>query len=387
MSLFADLGKDDSCVVTHACKWLCGRPRWAATFLTLWMQGKSEDSIQKVSSSLLQAIEWYVDEITLPKFDTCQDATKVKSAYSLFNISYERADNELSCVIRQAVLNFAMSGQPSIIENKYHEAVERGLCAVSSNSNNLILGEPLIVEAGIVRFGEQGNLHSFNVGNSAGNASSSGFVFEQWCLPFIKERFVKFVQSWSKGNNSVFVPSKFTEDFRIGWSAYGVIVLDARTPDETMKWIRESLDCPFDGTVPPFCSPDEKMGPDSLFFLRKNGNRKQFWLTLCQFKFKRSVNQLGAIRSITPELFYKTKRGTTNPVDALNKSELKNWNELYSRLFMKDSVQNDERDIGVVNLFVEYPKLQSINSVSGAIPLKMHQEKNAPWPKVERSRL
>ena len=157
--------------------------------------------------------------------------------------------------------------------------------------------------------------------------------------------------------------------------------MNAQTPEETIKWIREILDCPFDGTVPPFCSPDEKMGPDSLFFLRKNGNRKQFWLTLCQFKFKRSVNQLGAIRSITPELFYKTKRGTTNPVDALNKSELKNWNELYSRLFMKDSVQNDERNIGVVNLFVEYPKLQSINSVSGTIPLKCTKKRRRLGPK------
>jgi len=61
----------------------------------------------------------------------------------------------------------------------------------------------------------------------------------------------------SEEDDSIFVPPKFADGFRIGRSAYGDIVLDAQTPEETMNWVTESLDSAFEGTVSPFCFPDE----------------------------------------------------------------------------------------------------------------------------------
>jgi len=116
-----------------------------------------------------------------------------------------------------------------------------------------------------------------------------------------------------------------------------------------MEWIESSLNCQFDGVVPPFCFPDSLMGPDCLFFLRKNNDWKDYLLTLCQSKFRTKPSQRKTIRSITSELLYMKNRDDKIASSALRVSNTKRWAELYLRLFHYTSIKKiTKRSAGVV---------------------------------------
>ena len=149
---------------------------------------------------------------------------------------------------------------------------------------------------------------------------------------------------------------------------------------ETMSWIENSMSCSFDGMVAPFCFPDEKMGPDCLFFLRKQSNWNDFVLTTCQMKFANKTNQKGAIRSITPELLYMKNRAKETCGPALTESNQIRWNQLYLRLFHKGTNTRKrtpikERDVGVINLLIQFPGKCSRSSRSGTVPCPRVQRK------------
>jgi len=224
MGIFADLSEESSSLVTHATKWLCGRPSFTATFLSLWMQGTGDTAppINPNSSRLLTAIDCYVEALTaLPGHDCSQWSKFLRHAslYALLgNVFYENASEyqehvTLKTVSQRAILEYALSGKPVALPSNLHSAVRLGICAISSN-NTLILEEPLIVEAGRNHLG--GPYSFLKDKLNANDTSGIGLPFELWSLPFIKERFLRMIAIMNAEQK---IP-RFADDFRIGRSAY-----------------------------------------------------------------------------------------------------------------------------------------------------------------------
>jgi len=99
------------------------------------------------------------------------------------------------------------------------------------------------------------------------------------------------------------------------------------------------LNSPFDGWTTPFCFPDDRMGPDILFFLRKKVSWNDYLLVLAQTKFKSLTTQgtqENVLLPIAPEISYKgirtKKLKHSSSITNLNDR----WNRLFSRLFTKD---------------------------------------------------
>lgn len=90
-------------------------------------------------------------------------------------------------------------------------------------------------------------------------------------------------------------------------SSYGVLARKCSTPQDTMEWINDATSSAFEGQVPPFCLPDVHIGPD-LIFLLWDILYTTYVSVISQVKLRNDLNQLQALRTITPALLYYENR-------------------------------------------------------------------------------
>jgi len=104
---------------------------------------------------------------------------------------------------------------------------------------------------------------------SSSDAGASGNNFEVYSLPFIRSKFIKALQDGKLGVDPTDMGEDWTSKSTIGLSSYGVLALSTQTPAESMQWLENSIDSTIEGQVPPFCFPDQSMGPDLLIFFAR----------------------------------------------------------------------------------------------------------------------
>lgn len=90
-------------------------------------------------------------------------------------------------------------------------------------------------------------------------------------------------------------------------SSYGVLVRKCSTRQDTMEWINDATSSAFEGQVPPFCLPDAHIGLDLIFLLWDILYTTDVSI-ISQVKLRNDLNQMQALRTITPALLYYENR-------------------------------------------------------------------------------
>lgn len=145
-------------------------------------------------------------------------------------------------------------------------------------------------------------------------------------------------------------------------SAYGVLVRKCKGQSnqdvtKTLEWLKDARKAKFEGTVPPFCFPDDLFGPDIVFILRDKAFRQDsVMFVLCQSKYRTEQNQEKALATVTPTLLYNSnrlneKKRKLAPWEPLNKS----WGPLLRLAFETDPC---------VRVLVQYPVMANQDSAA-----------------------
>jgi hypothetical protein len=174
-------------------------------------------------------------------------------------------------------------------------------------------------------------------------------------------------------------------------SSYGVLARDCSEDiDGTLKWLRSSMMARFEGTVPPFCFPDIAIGPDMLFVLRTTLFQKR--LAVVQGKFKYKINQIGALRTIVPNLFYHEQQhlgANASAASVMNQSQRAEWSKIETDLFRmveEEAEESNKRETRsnnktvkrkrkeeVVRVMVQFPATRTQAAKPGWVPFEVEQ--------------
>lgn len=369
MKSFLCLDSVGNDLVKHVAEWLRGRPRWTASFLETFLVRKNKASqraprgkFEDAELPLVKALYLYIDVLTLPGNTantlhswSMADGTSAYDAIDRIFLLKDRKVKgveayELQHAVHRATFEFTLSGQASLLENAAMELVENGVAAVrrickindgKTTHIEAIIDEPLIIQAGVNYFGlERSATERFA---SAKSPADKGTAFEQFILPSIQKNFCHVLEMQLPSDT----PDAALDGFDVPkWSCYGVLVLDVRDDvAKALAWIQQSMSSRFEGTVAPFCYPDTKFGPDVLFFLRTL--TYDFRFVVAQAKFRNEADQLHALRTITPELFYHQNRKAGAKLNEhLSAEELSEWKTIKKTLFMEEEISslNDADD-------------------------------------------
>jgi hypothetical protein len=369
MQAVANLTDMGDTFVKHTTRWLAGRPRWAATFLSLWMRGalaptSARLSLSRVeSTSLLIALDAYLVLMTTEQSKEKEPLVAGTPYKYVGNVERMWATEE-SIVATQkrmqvysTLLKFAVTGEGQLVREDGHKLIRAGLCAYDVDGLNVMLTEPLIVEAALNRL----DLETFlgtRLLDGASNSSTSGLMFEDYSILPIRNNFVHALSKGELGIEYDKIKDEWKKLTKIGSSSYGVLAVRCTTAEQVMDWLRASIDSTLDGQVAPFCFPDEKMGPDLLFFLRDPNDWDSWRLTMWQHKFSNATNQAAAMRTVDPDLLYHEKRDTS-PVSALEGDSLNAWETIRTELFGEISGARPP-----MSVLLQYPAKVTISSKS-----------------------
>jgi hypothetical protein len=336
-------------VLEHVARWLVGRPRWTATFLSIYLTCTSEPTLRTTSGQfndkearLLEALDRYVCALTKgprkPGEELRRDSQMLAGGASAFSAvarycrrvegkkaaltTSGRAIDGSGTTFQHQIRDLVLGGVPTVIHEDAEQLIEFGLAAVNSVFRNGavsgIVNEPLVVEAARNYYLVTVKLVQALMTEAVNDASSASVylnLFELLSLAAIQAKFdtigrgqvgdVLGVETWR-------VPSK---------SAYGVLALKCDTMEETVAWLESAVQSRLDGMVAPFCLPDNMFGPD-MVFLRWNDEHDSFRPVFAQKDKFKNVSQMphhetevqqGAMLTITPSLLYHTNRDAANP--------------------------------------------------------------------------
>uniref|UniRef100_A0A7S2XMP4 Uncharacterized protein n=1 Tax=Attheya septentrionalis TaxID=420275 RepID=A0A7S2XMP4_9STRA len=404
MKKFLNFDKVKADLVNHVAKWLRGRPRWTATFLETFLVRKAKGMAESVTppgcfldteKPIIASLNRYIEVVTESE---SQEPSKrrhswslgKRSAYSAMERLFQKASAEWSEAqreMRKATFDFTLSGRPSLVTAQAAKLIEYGVASVATPDSDLVtdlvlgnIDEPLIVQASINFFGLQKSLSEILA--SSTSASEQGYRFEQFVLPSIQARFSTVMVSQLKENVDALEKLKgYTVP---KWSSYGVLALKCDKSSATMGWIDRAMASRFEGLVEPFCYPDTLFGPDVVFLMR-SPDYKDFRFVASQAKFKNSVNQAEALRTLVPKLFYHQSR-KANPVYSLKDEELETWLKLEKKLFWmeidespvvgfhstrsrsaKAKAPTKKRKREMVRFVVQYPSVMTSSAKPGPV--------------------
>jgi hypothetical protein len=364
----------DVSVVDHVSLWLRGRPRWTASFLEVYLvrKGHADRSTDKSRTrgnfsleggKLMEAMDRYIDVYATGTTSEIAEFERRKSlnppegtAYSAIKRLETVGGYQLVKKVEAAIFKFAVGGQPVFLQGCYKTLIEVGVAALSTpGEDKAVFDEPMMVQAGINYFSiEQTVAENLAAQEDGGQ----GAAFEKLMLPAIQKRLPAILREQLQA------PGDILKDFWVSSrSSYGVLALDCKTDiSATIEWIEDATAATFEGQVPPFCYPDTSIGPD-LMFLLWNESYTNCISTICQAKFRKGLNQIEALRTITPSLLYCENRGKvteglssglkTN--DALNQR----WEAVKSKLVGQEH--------GCVRFMVQYPCNQKQNATPGVL--------------------
>ena len=318
LNLFLDLEVNDpaEAIVQHVSKWLRGRPRFSASFLEVYLVRSATENfkgtrgLEKYSSAsgkLMQALDRYLTILTTDPKSKNKEHSFTPSKRTPFgairNVIMDHPEYKLGRVLETAIFKFAVGGRPVYLNKHTRMLIEIGVAAVVSNGKNeneAVLDEPIMIQAGINFF----TLETAAEENlSYSEAGGQGIAFEKLMLPAIQKRLRSLLKKQHASETDL-------QDFFVSSrSAYGILAVDCKDSiKSTIEWIEAATKATFEGQVAPFCYPDDHFGPD-LMFLMWNYFYTEFVTAISQAKFKLSVKQAEALRSMTPSLFYKEQRG------------------------------------------------------------------------------
>ena len=233
------------------------------------------------------------------------------------------------------------------------ETVTFGVAAVEDlGRNKAKIDEPIIVQAGINFYA----LEKWTIEHLDNQEEKcKGEAFEKIMLPAIQERFSYILAEQYKDNNL----DGWTVSVR---TSYGQLAQKCSSPEETMGWIEKEINATFEGQVPPFCFPDEYIGPDLIFMLH-NQDFTLYVAVISQAKYRKDLNQTDALRTITPELLYCENRGLEKQAMSrfLTEDLVERWMKLKPKL-LQDSV-----DKSCIRFMVQYPAPMKITATPGLI--------------------
>lgn len=414
MGNFIDLKHSDYSVITHVANWLRGRPRWAATFLELYVSRtektnyetkawKTQGTLEPGDAILIQALDRYLNIMTRPdeKKEDRRESWSAgnSSAYACFTRVYSnllskdegmksKLINQIKSDLECAVYRFAIGEDKWIFSNVSSSIflIRQGVIAVkgSGGTNQTLQGyldEPNVVEAGLNFFDLEKRLQN-DLKESLPAAYGQAF-----------ERLILSGLMMKKGGMNNFLQQNIDHpDLLNGFdaprkSAYGVICVVADNDiNKTIKWVSQSLKATFEGQVPPYCYPDEQIGPDLICLLRFRSNYSIFDTVIIQSKYASVViNQQDALRTLVPNKFYADKRETKaeKMSGQLTDENIREWNKV------KDELVSDDRPC--VRILVQMPAEPTSPAKSGMVagdatsPTGKSRSKKRDWMVVVRS--
>eukprot|EP00978_Attheya_sp_CCMP212_P019009 scaffold52711_cov63-Attheya_sp.AAC.2 len=361
-------------VVDHVSLWLRGRPRWTASFLEVYLvrKGHADCSTDKSRTrgnfsleggKLMEAMDRYIDAYatgTTSEIPQSESRASVDppegTAYSAIKRVATGGRYQLVKKVEAAIFKFAVGGQPVFLQGCHKTLIEVGVAALSTaGEDKVVFDEPMMVQAGINYFSIEQTMADNLAAQEDGG---QGAAFEKLMLPAIQKRLPDILREQLQA------PGDILKDFWVSSrSSYGVLALDCKTDiNATIKWIEDATAATFEGQVPPFCYPDTSIGPD-LMFLLWNERYTNYIPTISQAKFRKCLNQMEALRTITPSLLYCENRGKVTPGlsnglktnDALNRR----WEAVKPKLVGQEH--------GCVRFMVQYPCNQTLSAKPGVL--------------------
>ena len=349
----------DEAALQHVCKWLRGRPRWAANFLEAYLVREAKPGsritrgkFSSTSGKLIEALDRYLANFTKDPTSDRRGSfvpTKGSPFTAIHDAIREYSSINLGATLQRAVFNFAVGGKAAIFEDHEAELIQVGLAAiaVTESGSRAVLDEPIMVEAGINFFTLDGSVIR-NLKNQ--EQGGHGEAFEKVMLPAIQRK----LSSVLRAQHGTVEPLK---SYRVStMSSYGVLAVSCKDSiEETIRWLKRATSpFQFEGQVPPFCYPDDHFGPD-LIFLLWDKTFQNYLVCLAQAKFREDFNQSSALRSITPSLLYfenrdRKKNTEPRPSKKLNEDLQNSWAEVKPRVVGGDK--------GCLRLMVQYPSYQ-----------------------------
>jgi len=354
----------NSSALEHVAKWLRGRPRWAATFLEVYLVREQREThngtrgnFSSEAAKLVEALDRYLAVHTTDGNSRRTSFTPKKgSAYTTIAETVRGHENlQVRKTLERAIFKFAVGGRAVVLHQETKRLIEVGVAALrKTGAIHAILDEPIIIEAGINFFSlDDATLDNMNAQEDDGQ----GTAFEKVILPAIQRKFVEVLSAQLGEDGRVLreysVPSK---------SSYGVLAVQCKSVSSTIDWIEKGMSSTFEGEVAPFCYPDTAIGPDLMFFMRNKAFTK-FVSVIAQAKYRKRVDQMEALRSITPSLLYHQHRGKENQATSTalprDNTQFQRWEKLKPVFLGVDH--------GCVRLMVQYPSYSTKSASPGTV--------------------
>eukprot|EP00529_Nitzschia_sp_RCC80_P017379 CAMPEP_0113500872 /NCGR_PEP_ID=MMETSP0014_2-20120614/32606_1 /TAXON_ID=2857 /ORGANISM="Nitzschia sp." /LENGTH=823 /DNA_ID=CAMNT_0000395329 /DNA_START=1 /DNA_END=2472 /DNA_ORIENTATION=- /assembly_acc=CAM_ASM_000159 len=400
MKEMVDLDGIGADLILHAAKWLRGRPRATAFFIETFLEQKdktdgfvaSKGRFANKEGPFIRSIDRYVDILTSEEGSNTIGSSSNRLSWSargsgayhtVKSLLQKGLTDQSQCDARQDLIRsacaFALSGKSQIVSDKSAQLIQLGIASTVVDVTmpgfiKCCIDEPLIIQACINRlsFGQVVVQEMI----SSTNDVEKGLAFENFLRPQLQSQWknvlAEELPDYQADLACYDVPTL---------SSYGVLSKVCETPSATLCWLKDASSARFEGTVEPFCKPDALMGPDLLSLLRDKNFTSR--LLAVQTKLRYKVNQLEALRTIQPAMFYIADRSSKDP--KLNK-QLKNedaemWLELQNCfLFPRqdEAPPNKVAKIGdddtprprtqpIVRMLVQFPAKKSRNSASGLV--------------------
>ena len=229
-------------VIEHVSKWLRGRPRWAASFLELYLVRKpasdhvgTQGSFSDAGGRLMHSLDRFLATFTNNKIGEGGKSFEPPegTAYSGIKKVVTEGGYRLAKNLESAIFKFAVGGKPVIIDKDYEDLIEVGVAALSKGGSKAVLDEPIMIQAGINYF----SLHTTVLKHiKMQEKGGLGEAFEKLVLPAIQRKFQNVLKA-QLGKRGEFLTENYTVPSR---SAFGVLALRCETPAQTMQWIYES---------------------------------------------------------------------------------------------------------------------------------------------------
>ena len=315
LSRFLDLENVTEALKMHVANWIRGRPRLTATFLEEYLARPLKE--ETPSPEDLTRGQFHTDEDTVMiraldeyRLDTTTRGRRASwhsggtTAFRALEKSW--LTGKVCSSLKQAVCKFTLGGKPFIFTGDMMDLMQVGVVSLSIQGSKpteyyfeAIIDEPMIGEAGINYFGME-KLVNFSM--TCQEDDGLGQSFEKVAIPYIR----KNLASDAHG----FFPHDSFDQYRISKiSSYGVMAKKCNI-NETLDWIEKAINATIEGSVPPFCLPDNAFGPDAMT-LMFNSAYTTFRTALVQSKFSTDVSQPAALRTIVPDWLYLQNRDET----------------------------------------------------------------------------
>lgn len=366
LAYFLNFDNVDAPLTKHIAQWLVGRPRWTATFIEEFLvrgysykrhyDGATRASFTRdAEKRILQAVDKYINDMTASEEDRRDSwAGGNKTPYAcISNFMSIRPSGQLTLAspesnLERAIFKYAVGKEGTTLSEDAKDLIQLGVACLDVKSisqknthYNAIISEPLVIAAGLKYFGLMGMARN---GLHSQNKHGHGIAFESCCISPLCEKLSSML-------------TEFTEMKPFDLSAkssYGVVLRNCNTGEETMEWIEQATAATFEGTVEPFCSPDDNMGADLLSLLW-NSSYTDYRPLLAQAKFEMDTVWEKALETLVRKWFWMQKRNTADAKLKYTNPELVKRCEAANKKIAPD-------DKSCVRLLIAFPATFDVES-------------------------